>query len=244
MDPKKLPDELRARIEDVSAKRPRTVLEHILKHGQITTDELKQLYGYNHPPRAARDVREEGIPLKTVRVPGPDGRKIAAYTLDLDAEVSSGKAGGRRSFSRAFKTTLVEIYGERCCLCGAPFEARALQIDHRVPYEVAGDTDSQDPRDYMLVCGSCNRAKSWSCEQCRNWRITKDAEICATCMWASPEKYEHIALQERRSVTVTWVGDEVREFDLALAGAESEGIDVSEVLKDALARWRTNSGGQ
>jgi hypothetical protein len=50
----------------VTAKRPKTVIGHILKHGQITTEELKNLYGYNHPPRAARDVKEHGIPIERV----------------------------------------------------------------------------------------------------------------------------------------------------------------------------------
>lgn len=48
----------------VTAKRPKTVIDHILKYGQITTEELKEKYGYNHPPRAVRDVRESGIPKK------------------------------------------------------------------------------------------------------------------------------------------------------------------------------------
>ncbi len=63
----------------VTAKRPKIVIEHIIKYGQITTEELKEKYGYNHPPRAVRDVREHGIPIETFRVTGSDGRKIAAY---------------------------------------------------------------------------------------------------------------------------------------------------------------------
>lgn len=47
-------------LESVKAKRPRTVIQHILQHDQITTEELKNTYGYNHPPRAIRDVREQG----------------------------------------------------------------------------------------------------------------------------------------------------------------------------------------
>ena len=66
-------------LKNVEAKRPKTVIDHILKHGQITTEELKNIYGYNHPPRAIRDVRERGIPVQTFRVTGSDGRKIAAY---------------------------------------------------------------------------------------------------------------------------------------------------------------------
>ena len=64
-------------LNSVKEKRPRTVIDHILKYGFITTEDFK--YGYNHPPRAIRDVREHGIPLITYRVEGSDGRKIGAY---------------------------------------------------------------------------------------------------------------------------------------------------------------------
>ena len=41
-------------LDSVEAKRPRTVIQHILEHGHITSQELKELYGYYHPPRAVR----------------------------------------------------------------------------------------------------------------------------------------------------------------------------------------------
>ncbi|EDX75007.1 hypothetical protein MC7420_881 [Coleofasciculus chthonoplastes PCC 7420] len=74
-----LPDDFIKICQSVTAKRPRSVIDHIMQYGFVTTEELKETYGYNHPPRAARDVRELGIPLKTFRVTGSDGRKIAAY---------------------------------------------------------------------------------------------------------------------------------------------------------------------
>ena len=62
---KKLPKSFLSKLNSIEAKRPKTVIQHILKHGYITTEELETLYGYQHPPRAARDVRELGIPLIT-----------------------------------------------------------------------------------------------------------------------------------------------------------------------------------
>lgn len=218
-----VPPDLLQQIKSVRAKRPRTVLEHILEHGSVTTDELKELYGYNHPPRAARDVRELGIPLRTLRVAGPDGRKIAAYTLDLELAHDASKAGGRRAFPKELKDQLLGRDGSLCSLCGAPFPATALQVDHRVPYEVVGDRGDADPSGFMLVCGSCNRAKSWSCEQCVNWTTHKDPAECTTCMWASPDRYAHIALEQRRSVTLNWVGEDTIEYDdLARRAAKAE----------------------
>ena len=75
---KKLPKDFLAKLKAVTKKRPKTVIDHILKHGFVTTEELKQM-GYEHAPRAARDVREQGIPLETFRVKDSNGRSIAAY---------------------------------------------------------------------------------------------------------------------------------------------------------------------
>jgi hypothetical protein len=83
---KKYPKEFMELLESVEAKRPRTVIQHIIKHGHITSQELKDTYGYNHPPRAVRDVRERGIPIETYRIEGTDGRKIAAYRFGDPSE--------------------------------------------------------------------------------------------------------------------------------------------------------------
>ncbi len=74
----KYPKEFLELCASVTARRPKTVIDHLLKHGHITTEELKTKYGYDHPPRAARDVRELGIQLETFRVTAANGRKIAA----------------------------------------------------------------------------------------------------------------------------------------------------------------------
>ncbi len=54
-------------INSISNKRARIVIDHIMKHGFITTEDLETTYGYSHPPRAARDVREAGYLLKHSR---------------------------------------------------------------------------------------------------------------------------------------------------------------------------------
>lgn len=93
-----LPDDFVEKCKAITAKRPRTVIDHILTYGFITTEELKDKYGYNHPPRAARDVREQGIPLETFRVTGSDGRKIGAYRFGNPARARFSKLSGRTGF--------------------------------------------------------------------------------------------------------------------------------------------------
>ena len=226
--------ELKEKIKQVSNLRARRVLEHILEHGQVTTVELRENYGYEHPPRAARDVRELGFTLVTTRVLGPNGKSIGAYTLveGEDAEHS----GGRRAFPLAFRKALIAHYGEQCHLCGGKFPARALQIDHRVPYLVSGRETDEELRveDYMLVCGSCNRSKSWSCEHCPNGTITKDPAVCLSCYWGRPEGYTHIATSPRRQVTLNWSGDSVVTYDRHSTLAAEQRMTLEDYIKAKL----------
>jgi hypothetical protein len=210
----KYPKKFLQLLQSVHAKRPRTVIDHILKHGQITTEELKAVYGYNHPPRAIRDVREQGIPLEMFRVAGSDGRSIAAYRFGDPSKVRSTQLSGRTAFSTQLKAQLIAKYGARCNIYQEEFAERDLQIDHRIPYEIAGDNgpNSDQIDNYMLVCGSANRAKSWSCENCINW-LQRDRRVCSECYWAYPEEYKHIAMRDIRRLDIAWVEEEVAEYD-------------------------------
>ena len=87
----KITKEYRKKLNSITAKRARTVIQHILKHGHITTEQLQNEYGYDHPPRAIRDVRETGIPLVTFKVTGSHNRKIGAYKFADPSTVEGGK---------------------------------------------------------------------------------------------------------------------------------------------------------
>jgi hypothetical protein len=161
---------------------------------------------------------------------------MAEYRFgDLD-NITGGRVGGRASFSKVFKEALIAAYGTRCGLCDAPFEPRYLQIDHRVPYCVAGDgiAAALNVKDYMLVCGSCNRAKSWSCEHCPNGLVGKDPNVCLECYWASPLRYSHVATLDIRRLDLVWSGEEVADFDAAKARAGLEGQAVPTFVKAAV----------
>ncbi|HZP83039.1 MAG TPA: HNH endonuclease [Chthonomonadaceae bacterium] len=230
------PEEFLELLRSVTRRRPKLVIEHILQHGFVTTEELTTLYGYSHAPRAARDVREEGIPLETIRVKNAEGRTIAAYRFaDLTA-VISGKLGGRKAFPKKLKGTLLQQDGPRCSVCLTPFEGRYLQVDHRIPYEVGGDPADgrHNPAEYMLLCGSCNRAKSWSCEHCTNWLETKDPDLCRTCYWASPSDYKHIALKVMRRLDITWSEQEVAYYERLKTLAEAAQEEMPDYVKDVL----------
>lgn len=224
------------------AKRPRTVLEHILAHGYVTTQELRDKYGYNHPPRAARDVRECGIPIETFRVTGSDGRSIGAYRLAPTGRASLPGRHGRAALPRALKLTLIAAAGEQCQICGLRAGSRYLQVDHRVPYEIGGEPADPEsrPQDFMLLCGSCNRAKSWSCEHCPNRRLGRAVRLCRCCYWARPHSHTHIATAPNRRLDVIWTGPEaVARFEHLAALAREQGVSVRELALQILERFLT-----
>ena len=183
---KKLPKPFLDKLNAVKKKRPKTVIQHILQHGFVTTEELKSM-GYEHAPRAARDVREQGIPIETFRVKDSNGRSIAAYRFGnpLEAGDKLSKAAGRTVLSKALKKALVEKYGSKCFIYLQPMEERLLQVDHRVPYEIGGEQDEKDIDSYMLLCPSANRAKSWTCEHCPNWE-KKRHDLLSKMLLGSP----------------------------------------------------------
>lgn len=234
MSSEKIPPKFLELLKGVEAKRPRTVIDHILEHGQITTEDLKDIYGYNHPPRAIRDVREQGIPVTTFRVTGSDGRKIAAYKFGDPSEIRATQLSGRTAFSSKLKASLIEMHGARCNIYCEPFPEKDLQIDHRIPFEIAGDIgDLDDVNEYMLLCASANRAKSWSCENCENW-TGKEISVCESCYWAFPESFSHVAMRDVRRLDILWAGDEVSEYDRLEEVAAEAQEKVPEYVKNVL----------
>lgn len=225
-------------LKGISNKRARIVIEHVLKHGFITTEELEKKYGYNHPPRAARDVREAGIPLETFRVKDTEGRTIAAYRFGDLTQVRKGRLQGRQTFPKQFKDALYERQNGKCAVCAGKFESRYTQVDHRIPYEVAGDTQEElNPEPFMLVCGSCNRAKSWSCEHCENGLKEKSPSVCLKCYWANPENYVHIALREIRRADIVWDEGEVQVYEKLKQQAEQNSSPLPEFVKKIVKKF-------
>lgn len=234
MNEQDMPAEFLSLLRSVEARRPRIVIDHILQHGQITTEELRDIYGYNHPPRAIRDVREHGIPVETFRVTGSDGRRIAAYRFGDPSNVRSAQLSGRTVFSARLKSDLIERYGARCNIYLEQFPERELQIDHRIPFEIAGEGDlSEDLNDYMLLCPSANRAKSWSCENCENW-LSKEVFTCRSCYWAYPEEYSHVAMRDIRRLDIMWTGEESSDYDRLREEATDAEADIPQYVKSVL----------
>lgn len=235
-------DEVRRLLTSITNKRARIVIQHILEHGQITTEDLLN-YGYKHAPRAARDVREAGIPLDTIHVKDKDGKNIAAYKFGDIALIQQGRLEGRSTFPKAFKAQLYSIHHGKCTVCGTAYAERYLQVDHRIPYQVGGDVANGilNVDNFMLLCGSCNRAKSWSCEHCSNSLTTKNAAVCISCYWANPQSYTHIATIDERRLEIVWRGEEIENYEWLHLIARYQGKTPQEVAKLLLLAQQSKS---
>lgn len=236
---KKYPKSFLDKLNSVTAKRPKTVIQHILEHGFVTSEELEQLYGYKHAPRAARDVRELGIPLEMYRVKSSDGRSIGAYRFGNPAlaENAVSKTAGRTALSKALKKALIEKFGSKCFIYLQPMDEKILQVDHRIPYEIGGEQNETDLDCFMLLSPSANRAKSWTCEHCPNWE-NKNAEFCMKCFWAHPENYSHIAGKEQRQLIITFTGDEIEDYNklIALVGVDKAEETIKEMIGEFIGK--------
>jgi hypothetical protein len=126
-------------------------------------------------------------------------------------------------------------------MTGESLERRYLQIDHRVPYEVAGNASGETLEDYMLLDASAQRAKSWSCEHCDNWRTLRQPEICRTCFWAYPEKYTHVAMRPERRLDVVWSGAETTEYDRFSVDATRTEQTPQKYIKELVKRYLSSS---
>lgn len=220
-------------IAEGKNKRAIAALKVLLKKGEVTTDDLNDL-GYNHPPRAIGDVRDAGIPIKTgSATSSKSGKRMAVYTFGDPADIQSGRIGGRSAFPKAFKTALLQRYGSKDCITGAVLDERVLQIDHRIPYRVAGDAglSDHDVEHFMLLDASSQRQKSWSCENCPNMKGKRDLSICKSCYWASPEDYKHIATAQIRRADVVWQGKDVEAYALLAKEASKRGMTVSDLIR-------------
>lgn len=216
-------------------KRPRTVLEHILDYGSVSTYELGQL-GYDQPPRAVRDLRETGIKVSTKTGTHPiTGHRMAIYYLDDDQPLTV--TTGRNAFPKPFIKKLFEAFNYRCNICNTIYNTRMLQCDHRIPFLIQGEVDNLELERFQPLCAPHQRAKSWECEHCPN-RTTANQYICSSCFWAIPDgKYTHVATRKEKIVTISFSEDEdLQVYSHYDKIAKEQNCSIEKVIKDKLKK--------
>jgi hypothetical protein len=63
--------------------------------------------------------------------------------------------------------------------------------------------------------------------------VARDALVCASCFWAYPAAYTHIATIQIRRTDIAWQGDDVGVHDRLKAMAQKSGTTISEMLRVA-----------
>lgn len=235
-----LPKDFREALNAVTNKRARFVIDTILEKGFCSTEDLKN-GGYEHAPRAARDVREIGIPLETFKIKDSMGKSIAAYKFgDWEKAKKANqlaKTLGRTQLTEKLKNALIDKYGAKCYLYGESYPARLLQPDHRIPYEIGGEPENMMDLEYfMLLSPSANRDKSWACEHCVNW-VEKNVNMCKSCYYAYPENYQHIAGKAEKRLNIVFNEDEMVLYKNIVQQAELHGRTYEEQVKRMIAYY-------
>lgn len=177
-----------------ASKRARRVAERIIEHGSVTMGEITEM-GYAHAARAVGDLRDAGIGLDREMEPLIDqsGRKTSQARYRF-SKMIYGKQS-RRALPKSFLDRV--LASGRCEVCGTSLGK--LQADHRVPFKIAGETHPHVEDEFMPLCASCNRSKSWECENCPNWE-EEDDSVCVTCFWSGPAIYDHVATRPQREL--------------------------------------------
>lgn len=78
---KKHSPELLAAAAKVTTKRGKIFITHLLKHGEVSTEELEVVYKLMDAASAARDVKDAGVPLSTRRAKRANGRQMVVYSF-------------------------------------------------------------------------------------------------------------------------------------------------------------------
>jgi hypothetical protein len=223
---------MKAAVEAVTNKRARFVLDFILANGFITADDI-QRQGYREHRRAVMDCRDLGFPIIKTKSPGGG---VGAWSLDPSAELRATKTG-RKNFRKVFRGELLARADHRCEVCGTSEVDRQLQIDHKIPYAIDPGSGREIEGEFQMLCGSCNRTKSWTCEhECPNWQV-RDPARCMTCMWASPGDYEHIAEHLRRRITLVFDGTEgAATYDRLKGIADAADRPLGDIVEELLER--------
>ncbi|WP_239352870.1 hypothetical protein, partial [Snodgrassella communis] len=81
------------------------------------------------------------------------------------------------------------------------------------------------------------RTKSWSCENCKNFKEIKNMNICKECFWAYPENYNHIAMHPQRRLDIVFNNDDIDIYDKMDTLSKENNKSVQILIKEAISLY-------
>lgn len=224
-------------------KRAKALAELLIEKGKVSTKEIREMLNEEHPPSAARDLKDLGIPIK-MTWGSSNGRRYGIYEFDNPDLLENNILRGRQYFPKSLKSNLIKRDGERCNISNINFKSQYLQIDHRIPYRLAGENGlpKDHPEDFQLLSAASQKQKSKICEgECQNFKSVKNPEICKDCYWAYPEDYNHIATQQIRVLNVGFLDKDVELFERIKSASLQSGLSMDQLIIDLIKQNFTAS---
>lgn len=229
-------------------KGDRIAAELLIKYGKVTKFQLEEA-GIGNPSRIMTNLKDRGIPIvdlprEKVR---PDRNKVAVYALgdikDLHPEKINRKVYEKKQEN--LKSALINRDGLNCKYCQEFFIEDDLEVHHRLPVSEFGDLKGDElfnPDNFYLVCKNCNRAIDRGVhEDCQDYCFQKENgeynwERIKSCYWYDPDNYTHIGAKQVRSIMMTWIDDEVKQYDQLQLQANKAGLTMQNYLKQLILR--------
>lgn len=216
-----------ALLDPTLSKRAKRIRNLILQQGGwFAYSQLKETYACHR--RAKRDLVEKGITLSETKVRGDT-------IFELDPHAFQRQREGRLPLTPTELDELRARYNSKCVLCHTPHHQRHLEADHRVPFEVAGNSlhELHGIDAFQPLCGACNTKKQRACIECSN----RLPDVCQDCFWANPQTYAHVAtIPERRLEVVVHNTTLIKFLDSLLPKLQVEGQTPGEALLHLLLK--------
>jgi hypothetical protein len=220
--PKVAKNKFGGRIKLLKNRRARVVTEFKVKNSSVNTD----------------DVQDTGLPIVTSETKDENNKDILSYKFAEEGKISFLREQDRKHFSKDFKDHLIEKHGSICCICLIKEESGHLQIGQRIPYGVLDEIQykKEKEKNYFLLCGSCNRSKSLSCDTCKNYKEIKDPNVCKSCYWASPEKYNHIAMKKEGRIELVFTEELMETYNKIKSASETAKTNICKFVIELLKK--------
>ena len=152
-------------IYDNLYPRAKAAADLLMNKGIITKYDFESTnVPISQAPRAIRDLKDHGIPIKTLeRVNVPQSKsKVSQYTFGDVADITVANKYGRMYNPTGMKDRLAKLHGNVCVFCGKELSGKDRELDHKLPVNIFGDlspVERLNPDNYQLVCRKCNRLK-------------------------------------------------------------------------------------
>jgi hypothetical protein len=206
------------------SKRGNFVRDTMLTKGSVTRWDM---LGAGYDPVAVCDLTSLGVTVSTKMI-SEKGKSSMEYTLNPQAFID--RAESRMFMTPKERRRFFRSYGCKCLTCSLTLDPRSLQVDHRIPFILVGNSlvKLEGYSALKPACPSCNSTREDICRECIKKRGTNHEVLeCRTCYWAYPENYTHIAGTHRSLILVASTRDDPSKLEQVREFALSIGLDVS-----------------